>query len=179
MYDVVNVLTHTAEVKFPGWQQLKIDKIQRSLRALDSEELYEDSDRIGNSFGEEERGKTTKIEASSFDVSVSQSNRKVSSSQTIDECLNDNDIESSLKAKSLISGKIHITVPHLIGWMGRISFFWDSMVGSSIHHIHRDKNYLADSLSKTGLQDATGFWFLQVLSEGVSYHIQEFILPDF
>lgn len=101
MYDVVNVLTHTAEVKFPGWQQVKIDKIQRSLRALDSEELYEDSDRIGNSFGEEERGKTTKTEAASFDVSVSQSNRKVSSNQTIDECLNDNDIESSLRSKSL------------------------------------------------------------------------------
>lgn len=78
-----------------------------------------------------------------------------------------------------IFGKNHIAVPHLIGWMGRIRFFWDSMIRGSIHHIRRDKNYLADSLSKTGLQDATGFWFLQVQSEGVSYHIQDFIMPDF
>jgi len=103
MYDVVNVLTHTAEVKFPGWQQLKIDKIQRSFRALDSEELYEDSDRIGNSFGEEGRGKSTKIEAASFDVSMSQNSKKASSTQSTDECFNDNDIESSLRVKPLDS----------------------------------------------------------------------------
>ncbi len=63
-----------------------------------------------------------------------------------------------------ISGKIHITAPHLNGWMGRIIYHWDSMDGSSIHHICRDKNYLADSLSKSGLQEASGSWFLQVLS---------------
>ena len=78
-----------------------------------------------------------------------------------------------------ISGKNHITVPHLIGWMGRISVFWDSIGGGSIHHIRRDKNYLADSLSKTGLHDATGLWYLQVLTEGESYQIQEFNMPDF
>ena len=94
-------MTHTAEVKFSGWQQLKIDKIQKSFRALDSEELHEDSDRIGNSFVEEARGKSIKIEAASFDISGSRNNKKDSSIQSIDECLNDNDIESSLREKPL------------------------------------------------------------------------------
>lgn len=78
-----------------------------------------------------------------------------------------------------ISRKNQILVPHLIGWMGRINFFWGSMVGGSIYYICRDKNNQADSLSKLCLHAATGLWFLQIFSEGESYHIQEFNLPDF
>lgn len=77
------------------------------------------------------------------------------------------------------SGKIHISASHLNGWMGRIRYYWDSMDGSTIHHIRRNKNYMADSLSKAGLQETTGSCFLQVLCEGISYHIQEFNMLDF
>lgn len=66
-----------------------------------------------------------------------------------------------------VSRKNLILVPHLIGWMDRIS------------HICRDKNMQADSLSKLGLQSAPGLWFLQIFSDGEIFYIQEFALPDF
>uniref|UniRef100_A0A0C9RXT6 TSA: Wollemia nobilis Ref_Wollemi_Transcript_5242_3829 transcribed RNA sequence n=1 Tax=Wollemia nobilis TaxID=56998 RepID=A0A0C9RXT6_9CONI len=91
MADAVNVLTHTAEVKFSGWQQVKIDKIQKSYRALDSKELYGDSDRVGNKVGDGERGRSSKVDAATFDVSVPQNiaNKKASSPRKTDEFVDD------------------------------------------------------------------------------------------
>ncbi|KAH9322173.1 hypothetical protein KI387_016812, partial [Taxus chinensis] len=103
MADAINVLTHTAEVKFPGWQQVKIDKIQKSFRALDSKELYGDSERVDNKVGDGEKGRSTKVEAAAFEVSLPQNitNRKASSPQERDECINDYDIDSSLVVKHI------------------------------------------------------------------------------
>ena len=50
-----------------------------------------------------------------------------------------------------VLGKIHISNPQLAGWMNRIVFLWERMVGCSIQHINRAQNKKADSLSKEGL----------------------------
>eukprot|EP00253_Pinus_taeda_P024795 PITA_24795 len=78
-----------------------------------------------------------------------------------------------------VSGKNHIFMPHLVGWMDRISFYWGSLEGGSIHHISRELNQQAYLLSKEGLHSALGLWFLQVVFEGNLFPIQEFSFHDF
>lgn len=39
-----------------------------------------------------------------------------------------------------VSGKNHISMPHLVGWTNRINFYWGSLQGGSIHHICREVN---------------------------------------
>lgn len=79
----------------------------------------------------------------------------------------------------LVNRRNHILAPHLTGWRDRISYYWNCLVGSTIEHISRVKNSTADTLSKLGLLSTTGLWFLEIFSEGVTYQIHEFSLPDF
>eukprot|EP01018_Ginkgo_biloba_P010516 Gb_24423 [translate_table: standard] len=60
MSDAVNVLMHTAEVKFPGWQQVRIEKMRESYQSLDLKELPGDLDRISNAVREKDTGKPGK-----------------------------------------------------------------------------------------------------------------------
>eukprot|EP01018_Ginkgo_biloba_P013351 Gb_31450 [translate_table: standard] len=62
MSDAVNVLTHTAEVKFPAWQQSKIEKMRKAHKAIDLKELYGESIRVDKAAGLEERGKSERVE---------------------------------------------------------------------------------------------------------------------
>lgn len=55
---------------------------------------------------------------------------------------------------------------HLTYWLDRIMFFWGQMGGSSIQHGYRDRNQVADGLSKEGLQLGTGSWSLEVFARG-------------
>lgn len=78
-----------------------------------------------------------------------------------------------------VLGKDNIYKSHLLGWMDKINFFWRRMEGSSIHHICRAQNQQADSLSKEGLHSDLGFWYINVISEGKAFHIQDFSFPGF
>lgn len=78
-----------------------------------------------------------------------------------------------------VNRRNHIVAPHLTGWRHRINYYRDRMVGSTIEHISRVKNSTADTLSKMGLLSSPGLWFLEIFSEGVTFQIQDFALPDF
>eukprot|EP01018_Ginkgo_biloba_P024717 Gb_03988 [translate_table: standard] len=86
MSDAVNVLTHTAEVKFPGWQRAKIEKMQKKYRATDLRELYGDG-------GEEEREKSSELESQAGELGVS-------GSQSIADA-NCNEVELEVTEKSV------------------------------------------------------------------------------
>lgn len=72
-----------------------------------------------------------------------------------------------------------ISRPHLVGWLDKIDFYWNLLKDGSIHHINRDKNQLADALSKEGLLAVSGFWHLQVAFERKIFSIQDFYPSDF
>lgn len=78
-----------------------------------------------------------------------------------------------------LSRKNMISRSHLVGWLDKIRFYWNSLMGSSIHHINRDQNQKADELSKKGLQAVPGSWHLQVSSERKIFSIQDFYPSDF
>lgn len=78
-----------------------------------------------------------------------------------------------------VAGKNTISKLHLMGWLDRIRFFWNSLKGGSVNYICREQNNMADSFSKKGLQAAPGLWHLQVSSDGKSFSIQEFFPPNF
>lgn len=77
-----------------------------------------------------------------------------------------------------VLGKIHISNPHLAGWMNRIVFLWERMEGCSIQHIYRLQNKKADRLSKEGLFSTPGIWHMKVISDKQVFSITEFYLPD-
>ncbi|KAH9322175.1 hypothetical protein KI387_016814, partial [Taxus chinensis] len=63
MSDAVNVLTHTAEVKFSIEQQTKIEKLQKKYREMDLNELYGNSQRVNKFVRVKKRGRPTKAES--------------------------------------------------------------------------------------------------------------------
>lgn len=71
MSDAVNVLTHTAEVKFPRWQASIIEKKKKTYRAQDMRELYGETDGIKKSISEERHEILDKVESEADEVGVS------------------------------------------------------------------------------------------------------------
>jgi lysine-specific demethylase 3 len=67
----VNVLTHTAEVKFPRWQTAIIEKKKKTYREHDMRELYGDTDGIINANSEERHEIMDKVESEADEVGVS------------------------------------------------------------------------------------------------------------
>jgi len=78
-----------------------------------------------------------------------------------------------------VNGISHILCLHLTCWLDKIMFYWNQMAGSTIHHVHREKNQMADVLSKEGLLHRTGSWSLMVYADGESHSIQDFCIPCF
>lgn len=77
-----------------------------------------------------------------------------------------------------VLGKIHISNPHLAGWMNRIVFLWRRMEGCSIQHIYRVQNKKANILSKEGLLSDSGIWNMKVIFDEEMFSITDFSLPD-
>lgn len=82
-----------------------------------------------------------------------------------------------------IFGDSKTMVHHVNGncLLDRIMFFWGQMGGSSIQHVYRNRNrnQVADRLSKEGLQLGTGSWSLQVFASWESFSIQDFCILSF
>lgn len=78
-----------------------------------------------------------------------------------------------------VAGKNTISKLHLVGWLDRIRFFWNSLKGGSVNYIYREQNQMTDSFSKKCLQADLGLWHLQVSSDGKSFSIHEFFPPNF
>ncbi|KAH9331606.1 hypothetical protein KI387_003714, partial [Taxus chinensis] len=68
MSDAVNVLTNTSDVKFPRWQQDKIEKMRKKFRTQDLKELYGHTDRATNAIVEKVGEKPAETESKTVDV---------------------------------------------------------------------------------------------------------------
>ncbi|XP_059063428.1 lysine-specific demethylase JMJ27 isoform X2 [Cryptomeria japonica] len=64
MSDVVNVLSHTAEVNFADWQGTKVEKTRESFKSLDLKELHLNLDELGSSVRQEDSRKSARKEES-------------------------------------------------------------------------------------------------------------------
>ena len=76
-----------------------------------------------------------------------------------------------------VLGKISINNHFLIGWMKKIEIFWQAQNGFSIQHVDRSQNEQADRLSKKGLSQEPGKWYMDILLENITYNMEEFLLP--
>jgi lysine-specific demethylase 3 len=100
MSDAVNVLTHTAEVKFPIWQQDKIEKMRESFRSLDLKELFGDSNKVSGTVREEDSGKS----ANKMESEAEASNISGSDSITNDNSPSPQDTELPNEIQSKVAG---------------------------------------------------------------------------
>lgn len=60
--------------------------------------------------------------------------------------------------------KVTINVNSIIQWMERIKTLKESFEEISFHHVYREKNIVADRLSKEGLDVRSGVMFYQFTS---------------
>ncbi|XP_057827502.2 lysine-specific demethylase JMJ27 isoform X2 [Cryptomeria japonica] len=71
MSDAVNVLTHTGNVKFPRWQQDKIEKMRKKFKAQDLKELHGHSDGGRNGISEKGQDKPVNSEPKTSELTGS------------------------------------------------------------------------------------------------------------
>ena len=56
-----------------------------------------------------------------------------------------------------ITGRQHLNIPDLQGWLRRTLHLWHRLGNPPISHIYRDNNMRADGLSKRGVNAVFGF----------------------
>lgn len=77
----------------------------------------------------------------------------------------------------------HVRSKHVIkkinlsGWLNRIEAIWNNRKDYFIDHIDREKNKVADALSKKGLTSQHEVWMMRISMDNKSFQIQKFIMP--
>lgn len=76
-----------------------------------------------------------------------------------------------------VLGKVSIRTPFLQGWMKRIEILWKLLNNFTIQHIGRSQNMQADSLSKKGMLQEPGKWYLEINWENNTYVMEDLLFP--
>lgn len=62
-----------------------------------------------------------------------------------------------------LSANTEFTPPHLTAWISQINILWGTSSSISLQHIFREKNWVADSLSKKGITENFGYMHYTLL----------------
>lgn len=74
-------------------------------------------------------------------------------------------------------GSAKITNPLVLGWLAQIELSWMELNNSTIRHIDREQNMIADELSKKGLIGSTGKMHLSISMSQQDIDVENFPFP--